>query len=173
MLALIVILVSYREKNSENLWYFIHSFIYSFIHSFVLAAAQVSEKPWYKTVWFLALCALAGLLIIFLLVVCCCRGYGKNRTVYVRQREPLPTKNKIGTRGGGVAMDDEFSNFPPNLKMSQTNLNDPVRLFTHLHYFQMLDHWSALEGKAIGFENAENNLTFFSLSSRKPFTMTV
>ena len=102
----------YMSKSPHNLKLYFLSF---------LSAFQISEKPWYETVWFLALCALAGLLILFLLVVCCCRGYGKNRTVYVRQREPLATKKRFGVRGE----EQEFSDFPPNLKPSTTKL-DPV-----------------------------------------------
>lgn len=70
------------------------------------AGALSSDTPWYKTVWFLALCALAGVLAIFLLLVCYCRSCKGDRTVYVRQREPLPIKNKYGQRESSV---DAFS----------------------------------------------------------------
>ncbi|XP_066923568.1 usherin-like [Clytia hemisphaerica] len=95
-------------------------------------SAQTAETPWYRTVWFLALCALAGLLIIFLIIVCCCRGYGRNRTVYVRQRDPLPRKAKFGARSttdNYLNNNGQFSDFPPNLKLSTTNINEDDTIY--------------------------------------------
>lgn len=82
-------------------------------------AASTGENPWYKTVWFLALCALAFVLLVFLIIVCCCRGYRRGRTVYVRQREPLPGKGgwRMGPRSA-VDLNDNNGGFPANMRIS-------------------------------------------------------
>ena len=67
--------------------------------------AQLSSTEWYKTVWFLALCALLFILLLLILIACFCLGYRKNRAVYVRQRDPLPIKPKLGGSRGPSALE--------------------------------------------------------------------
>ena len=82
------------------LFYF--NFCLRMLFLFIAAGTQSSDKAWYQTVWFLALCAFAFVLIMFIFIVCCCRGYRKNQSVYVRERQPLPSKLKHKSRASSL-----------------------------------------------------------------------
>ena len=61
-------------------------------------APQTSSEEWYRSVWFIAVMALIAIIILFVLLACCLYRSSGGRTVYVRDREPLPPRTKIRSR---------------------------------------------------------------------------
>ena len=55
---------------------------------------QDNNDTWYKTVWFLALIAVLLILVVFSVVALCLRRTSGDRTVFVRERDPLPVRVK-------------------------------------------------------------------------------
>lgn len=62
------------------------------------AAPRVDEVPWYRAIWFIALIVLFAIIILFALLALCLRRRSGDRTVYVREREPLPPRTKMRSR---------------------------------------------------------------------------
>ena len=57
-----------------------------------------TSGEWYTSVWFIAVMALIAIIILFVLLACCLYRTSGSRTVYVRDREPLPPRTKIRSR---------------------------------------------------------------------------
>ena len=55
--------------------------------------SEESER-WFKTVWFLVLVAVLLILAVFAVVALCLRRTSGDRTVFVRERDPLPMRPK-------------------------------------------------------------------------------
>ena len=91
---------------------------------FLEVSRQESEESdtWYKAVWFLVLLAVFLILAVFAVVALCLRRTSGDRTVFVRDRDPLPVRPK--SRSGGVSLS---SNYTP----SEAHFNlGMVRIFT-------------------------------------------
>lgn len=61
-------------------------------------APQTASDKWYRSVWFIAVMALIAIIILFVFLACCLYRSSGSRTVYVRDREPLPPRTKIRSR---------------------------------------------------------------------------
>ena len=61
-------------------------------------APQTASEKWYRSVWFIAVMALIAIIILFVFLACCLYRSSGSRTVYVRDREPLPPRTKLRSR---------------------------------------------------------------------------
>ena len=61
-------------------------------------APRTASEEWYRSVWFIAVMALIAIIILFVFLACCLYRSSGSRTVYVRDREPLPPRTKIRSR---------------------------------------------------------------------------
>lgn len=61
-------------------------------------APQTSSEDWYRSVWFIAVMALIAIIILFVILAFCLYRSSGNRTVYVRDRDPLPPRPKTRSR---------------------------------------------------------------------------
>ena len=61
-------------------------------------APRTDSEEWYSSAWFIAVMALVAILILFILLALCLWRTSGNRTVYVRDREPLPPRTKLRSR---------------------------------------------------------------------------
>ena len=70
------------------------------LHFFVVPSTGTSE--WYQKGWVLALFGLAAALVLLILIGLCLRRFQGDMNVYVRERDPLPTrpKSKLGSQTG-------------------------------------------------------------------------
>lgn len=62
------------------------------------SAPRTATNEWHKSVWFIAVMALVAIIILFLLIFCCMWKSTGGRTVFVRDREPLPPRTKLRSR---------------------------------------------------------------------------
>lgn len=61
-------------------------------------APRAASDEWYRSAWFIAVMALVAIIILFILLALCLLRTSGSRTVYVRDREPLPPRTKLRSR---------------------------------------------------------------------------
>lgn len=62
------------------------------------SAPLAASDEWYRSAWFIAVMALVAIIILFILLAFCLWRTSGSRTVYVRDREPLPPRTKLRSR---------------------------------------------------------------------------
>ena len=59
---------------------------------------RTASDKWYRSAWFIAVMSLVAIIILFILLALCLWRTSGSRTVYVRDREPLPPRTKLRSR---------------------------------------------------------------------------
>lgn len=85
-------------------------------------SSQKSEESdtWYKTVWFLVIIAVFLILAVFGVVALCLRRTSGDRTVFVRERDPLPVRPKSRSTAASFSSNYTPSEAQFNLGMVRT-----------------------------------------------------
>ncbi|XP_028396319.1 LOW QUALITY PROTEIN: usherin-like [Dendronephthya gigantea] len=82
--------------------------------------SQDDDNIWYETVWFLVLIAVLLILVVFSVVALCLRRTSGDRTVFVRERDPLPVRVKSRSAAASLS-----SNYTPSEAHFNLALVDP------------------------------------------------
>ena len=117
--------------------------MYIFGFSEILRQKSEESDTWYKTVWFLVVIAVLLILAVFAVVALCLRRTSGDRTVFVRERDPLPVRPKSRSTAASMSSNYTPSEAHFNLGMVSTisccNLSlNTVSVLYHLNIFRLI-----------------------------------
>lgn len=115
--------------------------IYIFCFSEILRQKSEESDTWYKTVWFLVVIAVLLILAVFAVVALCLRRTSGDRTVFVRERDPLPVRPK--SRSTAASMSSNYTPSEAHFNLVSTigcrNLSfNTVSIIYHLNIFRLI-----------------------------------